>query len=92
MNSTAKVRFALIGAGVIGDVHARALTQLDTADLVAIADLDESKASIVAASSAPLMAFSSTWNSLRLGPQVSSPCSARPACCATVAIRGSASA
>ena len=48
MNSTAKVRFALIGAGVIGDVHARALTQLDTADLVAIADLDESKASIVA--------------------------------------------
>jgi predicted dehydrogenase len=48
MNSTAKVRFALIGAGVIGDVHARALTQLDTADLVAIADLDESKASIMA--------------------------------------------
>ena len=48
MNSTAKVRFALIGAGVIGDVHARALTQLDIADLVAIADLDESKAANVA--------------------------------------------
>ena len=48
MNSTAKVRFALIGAGVIGDVHARALTQLDIADLVVIADLDESKAAIVA--------------------------------------------
>ena len=48
MNSTAKVRFALIGAGVIGDVHAQALTQLDTAELVAIADLDESKAAIMA--------------------------------------------
>ena len=48
MNSTAKVRFALIGAGVIGDIHAQALTQLDTAELVAIADPDESKASIMA--------------------------------------------
>ena len=48
MNTT-PVRIAVIGAGVIGNVHARALTDLDTVDLVAIADLDEAKAAALAA-------------------------------------------
>ena len=49
MNSTAKVRFALIGAGVIGDVHARALTELPTSRTLSRSSISiESKASIVA--------------------------------------------
>jgi predicted dehydrogenase len=48
MNTT-PVRIAVIGAGVIGNVHAWALTDLDTVDLVAIADLDEAKAAALAA-------------------------------------------
>jgi predicted dehydrogenase len=46
--SAAKVRFALIGAGMIGNAHARALTGLDTADLVVIADLVQDKAAAMA--------------------------------------------
>ncbi len=45
-----RVRFAVIGAGVIGDVHSRALTAMsDTADLVAIADTNPDKAAAMAA-------------------------------------------
>jgi UDP-N-acetyl-2-amino-2-deoxyglucuronate dehydrogenase len=45
-----KVRFAVIGAGVIGDVHCRCLKALtDTAELVAIADTNPDKAAAMAA-------------------------------------------
>ena len=45
-----RVRFAVIGAGVIGDVHCRALTSMsDTAELVAIADSKPDKAAKMAA-------------------------------------------
>ena len=45
-----KVRFAVIGAGVIGDVHCRCLMALtDTAELVAIADTNQDKAAAMAA-------------------------------------------
>ena len=37
-------------------------------------------------SSLPAMGLSSTWNSLRCGPHGSSPSSARPTCCSTVAM------
>ena len=43
-----KLRFAVVGAGVIGDVHSFALTDIDGAELVAIADIDESKAAALA--------------------------------------------
>lgn len=47
--SSNKVRFAIIGAGVIGTVHAAALASLtDTTELVVIADLDSAKASALA--------------------------------------------
>lgn len=46
--SAAKVRFAVIGAGMIGNAHARALTGLDTAELVVIADLVQDKAAAMA--------------------------------------------
>ncbi len=40
-----RIRFAVIGAGVIGDVHSHALTAMsDDAELVAIADSDPDKA------------------------------------------------
>ena len=49
MSSRRKVRFAVIGAGMIGDVHAQALTDLsDTAELTVIADIDGSKAAAMA--------------------------------------------
>src|SRR6195952_5017247 len=45
-----KIRFAVIGAGVIGDVHWRCLMALtDTAELVAIADTNPDKAAAMAA-------------------------------------------
>lgn len=47
--SSRKVRFAVIGAGMIGDVHAQALTELsDSAELTVIADIDGSKAAAMA--------------------------------------------
>ena len=46
---TQKVRFALVGAGVIGKVHARALADLpDVAELVAVVDIDPAKAKALA--------------------------------------------
>ena len=43
--STQKLRFALVGAGVIGKVHAQALAELpDVAELVAVVDRDPAKA------------------------------------------------
>jgi predicted dehydrogenase len=48
MSTNEKLRFAVIGAGVIGNVHCHALRTLDGVDLVAIADLNESKAEAVA--------------------------------------------
>jgi UDP-N-acetyl-2-amino-2-deoxyglucuronate dehydrogenase len=43
--STPKIRFALVGAGVIGKVHAEALSQLpDVAELVAVVDRDPARA------------------------------------------------
>jgi UDP-N-acetyl-2-amino-2-deoxyglucuronate dehydrogenase len=44
---TATLRFALVGAGMIGKVHARALTGV--ADLVAVVDTDGDKAAALAA-------------------------------------------
>src|SRR6185437_14211566 len=44
-DQTPKLRFALVGAGVIGKVHARALIDLpDVAELVAVVDRDPAKA------------------------------------------------
>ena len=48
MSTNDRLRFAVIGAGVIGDVHSHALTDLDDAELVAIADIDEAKAAAMA--------------------------------------------
>jgi predicted dehydrogenase len=48
MSTNDRLRFAVIGAGVIGAVHAHALTGLDGVELVAIADLDEAKAAALA--------------------------------------------
>jgi len=48
MSTNETLRFAVIGAGVIGDVHSHALTDLDGVELVAIADVDESKAAAMA--------------------------------------------
>jgi UDP-N-acetyl-2-amino-2-deoxyglucuronate dehydrogenase len=49
MNSP-KIRFALVGAGVIGNVHADALTNLPgVAELVAVVDRDPAKAQELAA-------------------------------------------
>lgn len=43
--SSPKLRFAVLGAGMIGAVHARALAELaDTAELAVIADVDAAKA------------------------------------------------
>jgi UDP-N-acetyl-2-amino-2-deoxyglucuronate dehydrogenase len=48
--SEPKVRFALVGAGVISRVHARALAELpDDAELVAVVDLDPARAQELAA-------------------------------------------
>ncbi len=47
--STSKVRFAVVGAGVIGTIHAHAITQLpDVAELVCIVDVDQAKAEALA--------------------------------------------
>ncbi len=47
--SSPKIRFALVGAGVIGKVHARALADLtDVAELVAVVDRDEAAAQSLA--------------------------------------------
>ena len=43
-----KLRFALVGAGFIGGVHARELAGLDEADLVAVVDTDRTKAEALA--------------------------------------------
>ena len=44
-DQTPKLRFALVGAGVIGKVHARALIDLpDVAELVAVVDRDPARA------------------------------------------------
>ena len=43
-----KLRFALIGAGFIGTVHARELAGLDEAELVAVVDTDPAKAEALA--------------------------------------------
>src|SRR6478735_2951523 len=44
-----RIRFAVIGAGVIGEVHTHALTAMsDTAELVAIADSNPDKAEAMA--------------------------------------------
>src|SRR5664279_3910763 len=48
MSTNEKLRFAVIGAGVIGDVHSHALTDLDSVELVAIADLVASRAEAMA--------------------------------------------
>ena len=47
--STDKLRFALVGAGFIGAVHARELAGLDEAELVAVVDTDPAKAEVLAA-------------------------------------------
>ena len=50
VQSDSPVRFAVIGAGVIGRVHCRALTNLtDSADLLAVADTDPDRATALAA-------------------------------------------
>ena len=41
---TQRLRFALVGAGLIGGVHARELAGLDVAELVAVVDTDPAKA------------------------------------------------
>lgn len=46
--SPQKVRFALVGAGMIGGVHAEQLAGLDTAELVAVVDTDQAKARALA--------------------------------------------
>ncbi len=43
-----KLRFALVGAGFIGGVHARELAGLDEAELVAVVDTDRTKAEALA--------------------------------------------
>ena len=49
-----RVRFAVIGAGMIGAVHAAALAELpETAELVVIVDVDSAKALALAGSTAP---------------------------------------
>ncbi|WP_328991554.1 Gfo/Idh/MocA family oxidoreductase [Kribbella sp. NBC_01245] len=46
------MRFAVVGAGVIGEVHARLIASLpDEAELVAVVDLDQSRAAAIAATS-----------------------------------------
>ena len=48
--SAQKIRFALVGAGVIGNTHAKALADLpDVAELVAVVDRDPAKARELAA-------------------------------------------
>src|SRR5690348_13757867 len=39
-----KLRFAIVGCGVIGPLHAEAITSLPDAELVAVADVDQEKA------------------------------------------------
>jgi predicted dehydrogenase len=46
--STQKLRFALVGAGVIGKIHAKALAELDVAELAAVVDTDPAEAQAVA--------------------------------------------
>ena len=48
MSTSENLRFAVIGAGVIGNVHSFALTELPGVELVAIADVDPSKAASMA--------------------------------------------
>lgn len=48
--TTPRIRFAVVGAGVIGKVHAKALSELpDVAELVAVVDADADRASALAA-------------------------------------------
>jgi UDP-N-acetyl-2-amino-2-deoxyglucuronate dehydrogenase len=44
MTEAQRLRFALVGAGMIGGVHAKALAGLDEAELVAVVDADLDKA------------------------------------------------
>ena len=47
--TTPRIRFAVVGAGVIGKVHAKALTELpDLAELVAVVDADADRAQALA--------------------------------------------
>ncbi len=46
--ASSPLRFGIIGAGVIAPTHAKALSDLEEADLVAIADLEEEKAARLA--------------------------------------------
>jgi predicted dehydrogenase len=48
MTEAEKLRFALVGAGMIGGVHAKALAGLDEAELVAVVDADLDKARTLA--------------------------------------------
>ncbi|MEX2117440.1 MAG: Gfo/Idh/MocA family oxidoreductase [Bacteroidota bacterium] len=49
MKESAKLTVAVIGAGHLGSLHARMLSQIKDADLVGIYDIDESKGSALAA-------------------------------------------
>ena len=44
-----KIKFAILGCGTIGDVHARAIAELDSAELVAVCDASEERANEYAA-------------------------------------------
>ena len=39
-----KIKFGILGCGTIGDVHARAIAELDTAELVCLCDISETRA------------------------------------------------
>ena len=39
-----KIKFAILGCGMIGDVHARAIAELNSAELVAVCDASEERA------------------------------------------------
>ncbi|MEX2190123.1 MAG: Gfo/Idh/MocA family oxidoreductase [Bacteroidota bacterium] len=49
MKESSKLTVAVIGAGHLGSLHAKMLSQIEDAELVGIYDLDESKASALAA-------------------------------------------
>lgn len=44
-----KIRFGILGCGTIGDVHARAIMELDEAELIAVCDVSEDRAKEYAA-------------------------------------------